>query len=51
MFDTIVTKITNTVIHRDRRAVARRERTFERDLAGYADYRTKVRYRLVPFVW
>lgn len=27
------------------------EQTLVRELAGYADYRAKVRYRLVPFVW
>jgi protein-S-isoprenylcysteine O-methyltransferase Ste14 len=27
------------------------ERVLEHDLDGYADYRTKVRHRLVPFVW
>ena len=27
------------------------ERLLVRDLAGYADYRKKVRYRLLPFVW
>ena len=27
------------------------ERVLVRDLAGYAEYRAKVRHRLVPFVW
>jgi protein-S-isoprenylcysteine O-methyltransferase Ste14 len=27
------------------------EQTLVRELAGYADYREKVRYRLVPYVW
>jgi protein-S-isoprenylcysteine O-methyltransferase Ste14 len=27
------------------------EHTLVRELAGYTDYRAKVRYRLVPFVW
>jgi protein-S-isoprenylcysteine O-methyltransferase Ste14 len=27
------------------------EETLVRELAGYTDYRAKVRYRLVPFVW
>jgi protein-S-isoprenylcysteine O-methyltransferase Ste14 len=36
-------------------AIARRavgeEQTLRRDLAGYADYMARVRYRLVPYVW
>jgi len=31
--------------------VASEEQVLMRDLAGYADYRQKVRYRLIPFVW
>jgi protein-S-isoprenylcysteine O-methyltransferase Ste14 len=27
------------------------ERYLDRNLAGYADYRRKVRWRLVPWVW
>jgi protein-S-isoprenylcysteine O-methyltransferase Ste14 len=27
------------------------ERILGRDLPGYADYRRRVRYRLVPFIW
>jgi protein-S-isoprenylcysteine O-methyltransferase Ste14 len=27
------------------------ERLLARDLSGYTDYQTRVRYRLVPFVW
>jgi protein-S-isoprenylcysteine O-methyltransferase Ste14 len=27
------------------------ERTLARELSGYEDYRRKVRYRLVPYVW
>jgi len=27
------------------------ERVLARDLAGYTDYQTRVRYRLVPYVW
>jgi protein-S-isoprenylcysteine O-methyltransferase Ste14 len=27
------------------------ERTLERELTGYAEYRRNVRYRLVPHVW
>jgi protein-S-isoprenylcysteine O-methyltransferase Ste14 len=27
------------------------ERILRRDLPGYADYRRRVRYRLVPFIW
>jgi protein-S-isoprenylcysteine O-methyltransferase Ste14 len=27
------------------------ERTLKAELEGYADYATKVRYRLVPLVW
>ena len=27
------------------------EKVLEKDLAGYADYKQRVRYRLVPFVW
>ena len=27
------------------------ERVLVRDLAGYADYRAKVRWRLIPYVW
>jgi protein-S-isoprenylcysteine O-methyltransferase Ste14 len=29
----------------------REERTLSAQLAGYAEYRARVRYRLVPFVW
>ena len=31
--------------------IASEEKVLMRDLAGYADYRRKVRYRLIPFVW
>jgi protein-S-isoprenylcysteine O-methyltransferase Ste14 len=31
--------------------IASEENVLMRDLAGYADYRRKVRYRLIPFVW
>jgi protein-S-isoprenylcysteine O-methyltransferase Ste14 len=31
--------------------IASEEEVLMRDLAGYADYRRKVRYRLIPFVW
>jgi protein-S-isoprenylcysteine O-methyltransferase Ste14 len=31
--------------------IASEEDVLMRDLAGYADYRRKVRYRLIPFVW
>jgi protein-S-isoprenylcysteine O-methyltransferase Ste14 len=27
------------------------ERVLKRDLPGYADYMTRVRYRLIPHVW
>ena len=27
------------------------EMTLERDLAGYKEYKTKVRYRMIPFIW
>ena len=27
------------------------EAVLEKGLAGYADYQTRVRYRLIPFVW
>jgi protein-S-isoprenylcysteine O-methyltransferase Ste14 len=27
------------------------ERILTRDLPGYADYRRRVRHRLVPFIW
>jgi len=27
------------------------ERTLARELDGYADYATRVRYRLIPMVW
>lgn len=27
------------------------ERMLVKELAGYADYRKKVRYRLIPFIW
>ncbi len=27
------------------------ERVLERDLTGYSDYKKRVRYRLIPFVW
>jgi protein-S-isoprenylcysteine O-methyltransferase Ste14 len=30
---------------------AMEDRVLHRNLAGYADYATRVRYRLVPFVW
>jgi len=31
--------------------IASEEKVLMRDLAGYADYQRKVRYRLIPFVW
>lgn len=31
--------------------IASEEAVLTRDLAGYADYQRKVRYRLIPFVW
>ena len=31
--------------------IASEENVLMRDLAGYADYQRKVRYRLIPFVW
>ena len=31
--------------------IASEENVLTRELAGYADYRRKVRYRLIPFVW
>jgi protein-S-isoprenylcysteine O-methyltransferase Ste14 len=31
--------------------IAGEEKVLMRDLAGYAEYRRKVRYRLIPFVW
>jgi protein-S-isoprenylcysteine O-methyltransferase Ste14 len=31
--------------------IASEEKVLMRDLAGYAEYQRKVRYRLVPFVW
>ena len=31
--------------------IASEENVLVRDLAGYADYQRKVRYRLIPFVW
>ena len=31
--------------------IASEEKVLMRDLAGYAEYRRKVRYRLIPFVW
>ena len=27
------------------------EKLLERELAGYCDYQTKVKYRLIPFIW
>jgi protein-S-isoprenylcysteine O-methyltransferase Ste14 len=27
------------------------ERMLARELPGYADYQTRVRYRLVPYIW
>lgn len=27
------------------------ETVLEKDLAGYTDYKQRVRYRLIPFVW
>mgnify|MGYP003301557606 FL=1 len=27
------------------------EMLLERELAGYKEYKTKVRYRLIPFIW
>ncbi len=32
-------------------SAASQERLLERDLPGYAEYMTRVRYRLVPGVW
>ena len=31
--------------------IASEEKVLMRDLAGYADYQRKVRYRLIPFIW
>ena len=31
--------------------IASEEKVLMRDLAGYAEYQRKVRYRLIPFVW
>ena len=31
--------------------IASEEKVLMRDLAGYAEYQRKVRYRLVPYVW
>ena len=31
--------------------IASEEKVLKRDLAGYAEYQRKVRYRLIPFVW
>ena len=31
--------------------IASEEKVLVRDLAGYAEYQRKVRYRLIPFVW
>ena len=31
--------------------IASEEKVLMRDLAGYADYQRKVRYRLIPFLW
>ena len=31
--------------------IASEERVLARDLAGYAEYQRKVKYRLIPFVW
>jgi protein-S-isoprenylcysteine O-methyltransferase Ste14 len=31
--------------------IASEEKVLMRDLAGYADYQQKVKYRLIPFVW
>jgi len=31
--------------------IASEEKALKRDLAGYAEYQRKVRYRLIPFVW
>lgn len=33
------------------RRILNEEQVLERGLAGYAEYRQKVRYRLVPFIW
>jgi len=27
------------------------DRILDRDLAGYPDYKQRVRYRLIPYVW
>ncbi len=27
------------------------EKTLEKDLPGYVEYKKKVRYRLIPYVW
>ena len=27
------------------------ERLLERELSGYTEYKKKVRYRLIPFIW
>ena len=31
--------------------IASEEKVLMRDLAGYAEYQRKVKYRLIPFVW
>lgn len=31
--------------------IGNEEKVLERDLAGYADYKKRVRYRLIPFIW
>ena len=31
--------------------ISSEEKVLMRDLAGYAEYQRKVRYRLIPFVW
>jgi protein-S-isoprenylcysteine O-methyltransferase Ste14 len=31
--------------------IASEEKVLKRDLAGYAEYQRKVRYRLIPFIW
>ncbi|MBQ9166550.1 MAG: isoprenylcysteine carboxylmethyltransferase family protein [Oscillospiraceae bacterium] len=33
------------------RRIANEEQVLERELEGYADYKTRVTYRLIPFLW
>jgi protein-S-isoprenylcysteine O-methyltransferase Ste14 len=34
-----------------RRRIKNKEKVHENGLSGYAEYKTRVKYRLLPFVW